>query len=700
LQYASLGLPVIPIHGISGGRCTCQAGQDCPRPGKHPHTAHGVHDATTDPDQIKSWWEKWPDANIGIETGVGSGIVVLDVDPRHGGRETLEELEKRLGQLPDTVTAWTGGGGVHMIFESPSFETRKDTSGKVLGPGIDLLTNGCLIVAPPSRHFSGQGYKWETGLSLLEMKPAVLPSAWLDHLRRSSRRHTTMKSGGVSSSGIFVEGERNNQLTSIAGRDRASGIPLGIILSRLEEINATRCKPPIGQAEIENIVRSIGQYPPIPPVKSGDIGERLTRLLLDEWFNRGEHLVFATDGQFWRYNGRKWIGVPRQWLAGRILMALEHLPDRTHQNTASIINQSLGLLQAQLAVEDDRLGFVDEMPPVINCMNRELWLRDDGSVKPRQHSATSYLRHCINVRYAPYARCPRYDKAIEEIFSETDDPEDMVRHWHEVAGYLIQPRRHIPLILICLGSGSNGKTVLVQTISRLLGNDLVSSQRIENLDRHRFAVTGLLGKLLLVDDDVRAGVRLPDGELKKISEAKPVTAERKFGSTFEFVIRSVPLLLCNNIPSLADVSYGMTRRLMVIPFDRTFKEDTDSSLFPTIWETEMSGVLNRYLQGLERLLVRKEFRPPTDVERAQTNWLNQANPLPGFIEEGCRRAPQGNCLLQDFYNSYLGWANRRGYTRTQQYLTVRRNLENLGFTIAKSNKGLTILGLALKSRGQ
>jgi len=111
LQYASLGLPVIPIHGIYKGRCTCQAGQNCERPGKHPHTAHGVHDATTDRNQIKSWWEKWPGANIGIETGAGSGIVVLDVDPRHGGGETLEEQEKRLGQFArhgNSLDWWRG----------------------------------------------------------------------------------------------------------------------------------------------------------------------------------------------------------------------------------------------------------------------------------------------------------------------------------------------------------------------------------------------------------------------------------------------------------------------------------------------------------------------------------------------------------------------------------------------------------------
>src|SRR5262249_22183399 len=194
---------------------------------------------------------------------------------------------------------------------------------------------------------------------------------------------------------------------------------------------------------------------------------------------------------------------------------------------------------------------------------------------------------------------------------------------------------------------------VVQTRAGLVGAGLVSAQRIENLDKHRFASASLLGKLLLVDDDVRAGIRLPDGELKKISEAKPISAEHKYGPTFEFVVRSVPVLLCNNVASLADVSHGMARRLMVLPFDRTFRDDANPALFPTIWKTEMAGVLNRSIDGLQRLLARGRFEIPTAVRRANDEWLKEANPLTSFVDECCSREdPLGNCLLKDFYGSY------------------------------------------------
>src|ERR1700745_2629909 len=89
--------------------------------------------------------------------------------------------------------------------------------------------------------------------------------------------------------------------------------------------------------------------------------------------------------------------------------------------------------------------------------------------------------------------------------------------------------------------GDNGKTKLMHTVMQLLGPALVHAQRVEDLDKSRFAMGSLYGKFLFVDDDVRAEARLPDGILKTISEGKQVTGELKFGSVFNFVVRAVPV---------------------------------------------------------------------------------------------------------------------------------------------------------------
>jgi len=87
LNYARKGVPVFPLHTPGKNGCSCGK-RDCDSMGKHPRTARGLKDATTDEQQIKEWWAKWPNANIGMLTGKESRILVLDVDPRHGGTES------------------------------------------------------------------------------------------------------------------------------------------------------------------------------------------------------------------------------------------------------------------------------------------------------------------------------------------------------------------------------------------------------------------------------------------------------------------------------------------------------------------------------------------------------------------------------------------------------------------------------------
>ena len=473
------------------------------------------------------------------------------------------------------------------------------------------------------------------------------------------------------------------------------------ITSALMAENAAKCTPPLDITEVEKIVASVSKYPAAQLGDGADAAEALMQLVLDQHFNGGNHLMLSTDGQFWHYDVRLWRVVPVQWVHGKVLETIRKNPVK-NQKTASLLGQVITLLKAKLAVKDDVLSFVTNPPPVINCSNGELWISQDGSVELRPHRPKSHLRHCLQVAYDPDATCPQYDQAVLEIFSHAKNPKAMRRHWNEFFGYVIQSRRNIPIIAILLGDGDNGKTVLIRTVIRLLGDQLVQAQRVEDLDKNRFAIGSLFGKYLFVDDDVKAGARLPDGMLKTISEAKEVSGELKWLPSFNFVVRSVPVLLCNNVPSLADLSHGMLRRLMVFPFNRRFTdEDRDPDLFERIWAQELPGVLNRALAGYKRLLERgAKFKRPAAVRRATERWLQQANPLPAFIEAHCLKKAGGRCLLHDFYVAYANWTREMGYTLAQSQRTVTRNLEHLGFTTKKTNRGMAVLGVVLAGRSK
>jgi putative DNA primase/helicase len=252
-DYTRLGWPVLPVHSIENGICTCRKGAACPSPGKHPRTRNGVNDATTQTETISRWHRDWPTANIGIATGKTSGILVLDIDVKTNGFESLARLSEKYGpSITDTLTADTGGGGLHLIYKSPE-QAVKTVAGQ-LAPGIDTRSCGGYVVGPPSIHMSGKTYTWRNGI----YEPARIPDALLGAILKSQSKKST--STGTALPSVIKEGERNNMLFRFAASLRGQGLERDDIERRLLEENQFRCKPPLPKEEILRIASSAAKY--------------------------------------------------------------------------------------------------------------------------------------------------------------------------------------------------------------------------------------------------------------------------------------------------------------------------------------------------------------------------------------------------------------------------------------------------------
>jgi hypothetical protein len=175
LAYAARGIPVYPVHWPrptpSGASlaCSCPRGATCDRPAKHPLLRHGVKDATTIPDRIGRWWRRWPQANVGLATGIC--FDVLDVDGP-AGLAALRQLQEAASlRLPGPLVA-TGGGGWHHWF-TPTGLGNRPPRGLA---HVDWRGRGGCVLAPPSRHASGGYYRWLVGLDQARLSevPAVL----------------------------------------------------------------------------------------------------------------------------------------------------------------------------------------------------------------------------------------------------------------------------------------------------------------------------------------------------------------------------------------------------------------------------------------------------------------------------------------------------------------------------------------------
>lgn len=166
LAYAAHGWPVFPV---------------APR-AKRPLTEHGKDDASADRERVVKWWKRWPDAGVAIATGQVSGLAVVDVDPRNGGDDGIEDLEAKHGRLPDSPVVLTGAGGTHSYFGHPGGEVpcRSNLGGF---RGVDLKGDGGYVVAPPSIHPSGIAYTWNPWLDL-EMEIPPFPPVLVDLARK------------------------------------------------------------------------------------------------------------------------------------------------------------------------------------------------------------------------------------------------------------------------------------------------------------------------------------------------------------------------------------------------------------------------------------------------------------------------------------------------------------------------------------
>lgn len=227
LAYAAHGWPVLPVRG------------------KIPLTEHGVLDATTDADVVRAWYARWPDASVGIATGGGSGLVVIDLDGPEG-----EAAAAEFGALSEPTLEVRTARGRHRYHPAPDFAV----GNRSLAPHLDVRGDGGYVVAPPSVHESGAVYTWLGRAS--DMTP--LPPRVLAAIRNGAPPARVTAAAGAP----IPEGTRNVELASLAGAMRRAGFDALAIHAALHDTNSRRCRPPLDEREVRRIAESVARYEP------------------------------------------------------------------------------------------------------------------------------------------------------------------------------------------------------------------------------------------------------------------------------------------------------------------------------------------------------------------------------------------------------------------------------------------------------
>jgi len=422
-----------------------------------------------------------------------------------------------------------------------------------------------------------------------------------------------------------------------------------------------------------------------------DLGRILAEKTMELKFYKKKGLVFNTNGQFWEYNGKYWSTITKQYVGKMATQVLDDMRKKVDIKVKenALVSESVSIVERLSSVNKDILRLRERPHPVVNCNNGELWIRSDGTTKLRKHRPESYLLQVLNVEYSPGAECPLFDKSIRSTFSNFDDGEDIVRHFEEFMGYVLHPDKRPAHWWLFKGPGGDGKSTLMKILSAILG-DAVLPESIEKFkggiggDNH--ASANLPGKLLIYDDDLNKNTILPDGTLKQLSEDGELTANPKGYPAFKFRKVCTVTMLSNGFPKTRDLTRGFRRRAMVIPFDKAFHEKGGIEDLPDqIIKKELAGVLNRALQGLQRLRERGKFREPESCRMAKAVLISESNTVALFLNERVTLTKDNKdiVMLTDLYVVYNEWCLQYGINKVDTKQQFRGILQDLDIYYGK-----------------
>ena len=204
------------------------------------------------------------------------------------------------------------------------------------------------------------------------------------------------------------------------------------------------------------------------------------------------------------------------------------------------------------------------------------------------------------------------------------------------------------------GTGANGKSVLFEILNALLGgSNNVSTYSLQNLTNENGYYRAMLGnKLVNYASEINGNMDV--SIFKQLVSGEPVDARLPYGEPFTLTNYGKLIFNCNQLPTSVENTHAFFRRFLIIPFEVTIpKEKQDKKLAQKIIKNELSGVLNRVLEGLRRILEQESFTESISANALLDNYKKESDSVAQFIEEeGYEKSAEENILVEDLYDEY------------------------------------------------
>jgi P4 family phage/plasmid primase-like protien len=737
MALARIGIPTFLTYGIGKfGHCECGKFR-CDRPGKHPRKGGTDRGATSDPAQIRRETQSgW--ANIALHCGLAN-LVVLDIDPRNGGWDTIAELEAQFGSLESAVVAETGGGGEHRYFRASEGISYPSS----LGPGVDVLSGAKYPIIPPSRHHSGIDYRWRddcdpisAGFLLTELRESVLDRFRpaddddddrlpLEPIEETDDEVARLQSALEFLSADCPRDEWRDHVFAInatgwkcaeeLARDWSLTAPHRWSQSAFAELWESADPSRRGGRTIASIyftAKRNGWIDPSAGPRLATLGDIDNGRRFAERY-RGK-LIYDRASRVWRQYVE---GIWRPCDSGEHIAAAKDIADtilkeagenlasnptdanRAAHNQALRVHRHAQRVSATIEMAAAEPGMSVADPSAFDA-NPDLLGIEGGAIDLRTGvwlppSANHRISKCVGVPFDPKARCPRFEAFMTEILANREEVEFVQRF----AGYTLTGCVDEEALLFMQGQGANGKSVLANILSGVLGDYAVTvGSELLAVTKHESEVSRLKVRLrgvrMALVNEVGQNDTFNDQRVKEIVSREAISARYLYGEAFDFIPTHKLWVRGNHRPAVLDSGDGMWRRLILLPFLRQFEvEERVRDLDRQLLEKEGSGILNWCIAGcLEWRKIGLAIPPSISRETAQ--YRDETDVVGEWIEAECNQAPGVRCKVGTIYEAYRSYFHEAGMSPKSQ-VAFTRMMGARGFRRKSSNGKAYLEGIDL-----
>jgi len=334
---------------------------------------------------------------------------------------------------------------------------------------------------------------------------------------------------------------------------------------------------------------------------------------------------------------------------------------------------------------------------LINLQNGTLEISaNSGEIKLREFRTEDFLKYQLAFDYNPKAKAPLFETYLQHVLPDAAGRKALL----EYLGYVFikhsSKRLNLEKVLILLGSGDNGKSVLFNTIQSLLGKENISSFSLAKLtDNSGNSRAKFADKILNYSTEISGAIG--SDYFKAMASGEPVSARFLYKDEIELTQYPKMIFNCNELPREVENTHGFFRRFMIIPFEVTIpKEEQDNQLSNKIIKSELSGVLNLIIQNLQDLLQRGQFTEWDKIERAREEYQLESDSVRMFLhEKGYQPSKRTTETLKRLYSEYTEHCKENG-NKALSNPRFSKRLQSNGFTKGQDRNGV-FFGVEVKT---